>query len=186
MDDEWPPEIPFCADVNQKLDDAMLHPIPATWTRPVPVLPLPMDTVRDCFPEAEEAKAVQKRGGDDGCSSSRKKKAQRRPTLPSRDHSERAACREISKAKEDKGNVDRDSLTSSILAKWNDQGSFIRFLDGNTLNCHITNLTPVSLGDAMQHVDGEDVWKVDWDMNLTPNEIALVRSPEWRAGLYFE
>ena len=99
---------------------------------------------------------------------------------------ERAACREISKAKEDKGNVDRDSLTSSILAKWRDQGSFIRFLDGNTLNCAITNLTPVSLGDAMQHVDGEDVWKVDWDMCLTRNEIALVRSPEWRAELCFQ
>ena len=58
---------------------------------------------------------------------------------------ERAACCELSKAKEDNGNADRDSLASSILAEWNDQDCFIRYLDGNTLNCAITNLAPVSL-----------------------------------------
>jgi hypothetical protein len=57
---------------------------------------------------------------------------------------------------------------------------FIRFLNGNTHDCSIYNLCYVSLDDAMDHVDD---WKVDWDMDLTRREIALVKDPVWRAGL---
>ena len=32
----------------------------------------------------------------------------------------------------------------------------------------------------MDHIDE---WKVDWDMDLTRREIALVKDPVWRAGL---
>jgi hypothetical protein len=44
------------------------------------------------------------------------------------------------------------------------------------------NLVFVSLGDAMRRIDD---WVVDWDMDLTEEEIALVRTEEWRAGLTF-
>ena len=46
----------------------------------------------------------------------------------------------------------------------------------------MNNLQWVSLAAAMEHVDD---WKVDWDMNLTKEEIALVMDPEWRDGLTF-
>jgi hypothetical protein len=76
--------------------------------------------------------------------------------------------------------MSQDKLTKNIIRKWREQGMFIRFLDGNTMNCSITNLARVSLSDAMSHVHD---WKVDWDMELTPSERALVMKPEWRAGL---
>ena len=75
-----------------------------------------------------------------------------------------------------------NKMTTSIMKKWNDQGSFIRFLDGNPTNVALTNLECVSIEEAMKHVDD---WKVDWDMNLTDKEIALVRTSKWRDGLYF-
>lgn len=58
---------------------------------------------------------------------------------------------------------------------------FIRFLDGNVANTAVSNLVYVSLRDALNNLD----WKVDWDMNLTAEERALVLTPEWRAGLTF-
>ena len=70
-------------------------------------------------------------------------------------------------------------LTTSILSKWRAQGFFIRFLDCNTHNCAASNLHFVSLKNAMDHIDD---WKVDWDMELSPEEIALVKTPEWRQG----
>ena len=73
--------------------------------------------------------------------------------------------------------------TSSILAKWRKQGAFVRFLDGNTLNCAPTNLAWVQLPDAMEHIND---WVVDWDLYLTKKERALVMTPEWRAGLSFK
>ena len=72
--------------------------------------------------------------------------------------------------------------TSRILATWKAQGAFIRFLNGNKADCAASNLAYVSLREAMQHVDD---WAVDWDMDLTAEEVELVRTPGWRAGLVF-
>ena len=75
--------------------------------------------------------------------------------------------------------------TQSIIAKWKRQGDqrgFIRFLDNNTGNCAVSNLEYVQLNDAMDHVHE---WVVDWDIELTKEEIMLVRTAEWRAGLKF-
>jgi hypothetical protein len=74
------------------------------------------------------------------------------------------------------------ALTDSILNKWKAQRTFIRFVDGNTKNCAVSNLHYVLLPDALDHIDN---WKVDWDMELTEEEIALVKKPEWRAGWNF-
>ena len=71
-------------------------------------------------------------------------------------------------------------LTTSIMSKWRAQGHFIRFIDGNVANCSVRNLCYVSLKDAMEHIDE---WKVDWDMNLTADEVALVHRPSWRSLL---
>jgi hypothetical protein len=73
-------------------------------------------------------------------------------------------------------------MTQSILRKWREQGQFIRFVDGNVRNSAVTNLEFVSLRQAMQHVHE---WKVDWDMELTEEERALVLTPAWRANLVF-
>lgn len=72
-------------------------------------------------------------------------------------------------------------LTMSILAKWRQQGIFFRFLDNNTLNCRLDNIEKVELYEALMNID---TWTVDWDMELTEEEIELVKTPEWRAGLY--
>jgi hypothetical protein len=47
-----------------------------------------------------------------------------------------------------------------ILATWRRQGTFIRFLDGNTGNNAVSNLAFVSLPEALKHIDD---WVVDWD-----------------------
>ena len=72
-------------------------------------------------------------------------------------------------------------LTNSIINKWRQQGKFIRFIDGNTANCSVKNLTYISLKDAMSDLN----LKVDWDMYLTQEEIKLVRNDQWRNGLKF-
>jgi hypothetical protein len=72
--------------------------------------------------------------------------------------------------------------TMSILRKWREQRQFIRFLDGDVTNSAVSNLEFVSLRDALDHLEE---WKVDWDMDLTAEERALVLTPEWRAGLIF-
>ena len=76
----------------------------------------------------------------------------------------------------------QNKLTNSILRKWRKQKSFIRFLDGDTRNCRVDNLAYVSLEDAMHHIEA---WRVDWDMNLSRAEVALVFDDVWRAGLRF-
>ena len=80
------------------------------------------------------------------------------------------------------GGSTRLPTTERILAKWKAQAQFIRFVDGDTGNCAISNLQRVRLSDAMEHIDE---WVVDWDMDLTAEEIATVRSVQWRAGLTF-
>ena len=72
--------------------------------------------------------------------------------------------------------------TKSILEKWNAQGCFVRFLDGNKGNCALRNLEYVHIKDAIEHF-GE--WTFDWDMDLTRAEKRLVADPGWRAGLNF-
>ena len=80
--------------------------------------------------------------------------------------------------------------TDSILAKMQagstampglPGGLFVRFLDGNQCNIAAANLCFVSLSAAMSNMD----WKVDWDDGLTADEIAVVRTAEWRAGFTF-
>jgi hypothetical protein len=73
--------------------------------------------------------------------------------------------------------------TDSIIKKWNKQGSFIRFIDGNKANCHYSNLKYVGLKDVMVNFDE---WIVDWDMNLTKKEIQMVKNKQWRDGLVFK
>lgn len=74
------------------------------------------------------------------------------------------------------------TLTDSILAKWREQGSFIRFKDGDTKNCRADNLEWVSIKDAM---DNFHTWTTDWDMNLTRREKRVVETTNWRMGLRF-
>jgi len=75
-----------------------------------------------------------------------------------------------------------DAVTKRIIKKWKKQGTFVRFLNGDTMCCRLDNLAYVSLEDAMKNID---IWVVDWDMNLTEKEIERVRTPEWREGLQF-
>ena len=74
------------------------------------------------------------------------------------------------------------AMTTSILKTWKAQGTFVRFKDGDTRNCSVDNLEHVQLENAMRNID---TWTVDWDMDLTPQQIALVRQPEWRKGLKY-
>jgi hypothetical protein len=94
----------------------------------------------------------------------------------------------LSKFKLIKANWSLTLPTDSILAKMQAQafpglpgGLFVRFLDGNQLNIAAANLCFVSLSAAMSNMD----WKVDWDDGLTADEIAVVRTAEWRAGFTF-
>jgi hypothetical protein len=61
----------------------------------------------------------------------------------------------------------------SIIKKWREQAitGFIRFLNGNTADCRVANLQFVSLRDTFLHFDD---WVVDWDINLTKDEIETV------------
>jgi hypothetical protein len=65
----------------------------------------------------------------------------------------------------------------TIRDKWHEQtqaarGYFMRFLDGDCSNCRVDNLSYCSAHDAFSNPD----WKVDWDANLTTDEIAFVRT----------
>lgn len=81
--------------------------------------------------------------------------------------------------------ADRLALTTSVLAKWQAQAleqpsGFIRFLDGSKANYAVANMVFVTLPQCLQHFDG---WVTDWDRELTEEEAALVRDPEWRKTL---
>jgi hypothetical protein len=76
-----------------------------------------------------------------------------------------------------------DPVTVSIIHKWENHGApFIRHIDGNKGNDAAANLQIVPLPLALEHVDD---WAVDWDLFLTKEEIAKVRDPKWRAGLWY-
>jgi len=72
--------------------------------------------------------------------------------------------------------------TPAILQKWNNQGMFVQFLDGNTGNCSPLNLRMTSLPVILNHWDDEH-WRTDWDLELNVSEIQLVLNPNWRHGL---
>ena len=64
-----------------------------------------------------------------------------------------------------------EKMIKKIRTKWHNQtqenqGYFIRFIDGNPFNIHINNLEQVHPYDAFKNID----WKVDWDMDLTKKE----------------
>lgn len=73
-------------------------------------------------------------------------------------------------------------LTNSIIQKWRSQSMFVRYLNGERTDLRHENLEQVRIMDAMLHVA---TWVVDWDMQLTPQEEALVRTKRWRKGLKF-
>ena len=58
-----------------------------------------------------------------------------------------------------------------IMDKWNQQPVFIRFKNGNTLDCKIENMERVSLIEALENED----WVTDWDCYLTRPQIKFVR-----------
>jgi hypothetical protein len=64
-------------------------------------------------------------------------------------------------------------LLGPIIKKWREQASmgFVRFLNGDTNDWRAANLQFVSLRDALLHFEE---WTVDWDINLTEKEIAVV------------
>ena len=78
------------------------------------------------------------------------------------------------------GIVPDDETTNSIITKWREKKLFVRFMNGDTGNCHLTNLQVVSLKNAMENIRD---WIVDWDMDLTDEEIQLVQRPDWRLRL---
>ena len=65
------------------------------------------------------------------------------------------------------------TVISKIVCTWLEQGTLIRFVDGNISNCAASNLQFVSLRDALNEVGN---WKVDWDMNLTEFECGVVET----------
>ena len=65
----------------------------------------------------------------------------------------------------------RDDLVESILKIWEEQGAFILSIDGNPANCAMSNIKRVDLAVALRH---HDDWKVNWEMNLTAEQVAFV------------
>ena len=66
-------------------------------------------------------------------------------------------------------------IVRTIRDKWHEQtkaygGWFIHFIDGNTANCSSVNLAYVNPYYAFKNPN----WVVDWDMNLTEEEIQYV------------
>ena len=76
-----------------------------------------------------------------------------------------------------------DKLTRSIMRSW--ARMFIRFIDGNTQNCNLLNLTGESPDDVLVKNWANPDWRVDWDMDLSDDEVQIVLNPEWRKGLCF-
>ena len=70
-------------------------------------------------------------------------------------------------------------LTERILQKWEEQGCFVRFLDGNKRNIQVTNLAWVPENVLLANFDqlGNST---DWDAHLSPEEAEKVRDPDWR------
>jgi hypothetical protein len=73
---------------------------------------------------------------------------------------------------EENGRQEPPQQVNEILNIWSAQKSFIRFMDGNTGNCAVSNLKYVKPVDAMNHME----WKVDWDINLSEEQIGFVQA----------
>lgn len=79
---------------------------------------------------------------------------------------------------------ERKRIGRAIINKWNERHSmFIRFIDGDRNNHELTNMALALIPDLLENFD---VWTIDWDVDLTEEEIALVRNANWRAGLHFK
>ena len=97
-------------------------------------------------------------------------------TMPSKKQRTKAAKRtKLSKALQQ---ATHHATVRTIRDKWHEQtstalgGHFIRFLDGNRGNCRVENLSLCTPHMAFSNPD----WIVDWDANLTNDEIDFVRT----------
>ena len=68
-------------------------------------------------------------------------------------------------------------MVKQIRQKWAEgtklqRGYFIRFINGNTLDCRVSNLALCHPRDAFININN---WKVDWDCDLSEVEIQFVR-----------
>jgi len=65
-------------------------------------------------------------------------------------------------------------ILCNIIKKWREQATmgFVRFLNGNTTDCHEANLQFVSLRDVILHLDE---WKVNWSINFTDLEFDMTK-----------
>jgi hypothetical protein len=78
-----------------------------------------------------------------------------------------------------------DNLTGSNTRSWAKQGMFIRFIDGDVQNCNHLNLACERPGDVLIKNWANPDWRVDWDMELSDDEVQIVLNPQWRRGLRF-
>ena len=74
-------------------------------------------------------------------------------------------------------------MMNEILDIWRAQQHFIRFVDGNKSNCSITNLEWCKPAAAMRNINH---WAVDWDMNLTAEQIEFVRLNHEEIALFLD
>ena len=74
------------------------------------------------------------------------------------------------------------AAVQSILGKWAAQGTFTRYLDGNRQNAGAGNAVPAGLRECLKPANLA-AWCVDWDANLSREEVELVRNPSLCAAL---
>ena len=67
---------------------------------------------------------------------------------------------------------------NDILQIWKRGNSrfpfFVRFINGNTKDISLENLEYVHITEALNHVVGPELWVVDWDSELTPDQVKTV------------
>jgi hypothetical protein len=66
----------------------------------------------------------------------------------------------------------REDLVDAIIEAWRHANNFIRFVDGNRLNCSIANLERVDLAFALKH---SHTMHVNWKEYLSDEQWAFVR-----------
>ena len=70
---------------------------------------------------------------------------------------------------------------ANILRKQANAGGFIRFIDGDTANCNVNNLTYCSLTDAFAN----PTWTVDWDLYLSAKQTEFVHANMAKFAILF-
>ena len=75
-----------------------------------------------------------------------------------------------------------DETTNSIITKWRDQKLFVRFMNGDTNNCHPTNLKVVSLKNAMENIRDWCISRQLWWGHRIPAYYVQVRAGRTRAA----